>query len=132
MIIQPGNVIRGESNVLPYLPNVSLRSAQPLFFMTSYPLQFKLFDAVSAAKVLGTTTPEIHVLGRNLHAIAVTGTFDATVLLEATLDGVNWLTLASVTTPGITQYVGLYQSIRATIPTYVSGAVTVTAISQRS
>lgn len=132
MIVKPNNVGRGESNTLPYLPNPSSRSAQPMHYMTSYPLQFTLFDAVAVAQPLSESTPEINVLGRNLLAVAVTGTFDATVKIEATLDGKNWVQLASITTPGITQYDGIYRSIRATIPTYVSGEVTVAAISQRS
>jgi len=100
--------------------------------MTAYPLQFTLFSAVTSAQVLSDQSPVIQVLGRNLHAVAVTGTFSANVLIEATLDGANWATLATVTAPQITQFTGIYQDIRVTVPTYTSGTITVTAITQRT
>jgi len=135
MIVKPTNVGRGQSNTLPYLPNPSGTIAQSMFWMTAMPLQFTLFNQATAITT-GQADPfsEVNVLGRNLHAVAVsaTGTYAATVLVEATLDGVNWFTLDTITATGIKQYSGLYQSIRASITVYTSGTITVTAITQRT
>lgn len=133
MIIKPSNVNRGDSNVLPYLPNPSSHVASSMFTMTAYPLQFTMYTAQAAAQLnTSSQAPVIQVLGRNQHAIQVSGTFSASVLIEATLDGTNWFTLDTITTPSVKQYSGLYESIRASIPSFTSGAITVTAISQRS
>jgi hypothetical protein len=124
-----GNTIVTGDYYLPYLPNVALQTAGPQFYMTAFPLQFAL---ITDAAEVSTTQTEMQVLGRNLHAIAVSGTFDATVLIEGSLDGTNWSTLSSLTTTGITQYTGLYQSIRASVSAWTSGTVTVVGMSQRS
>lgn len=124
----PSNTQRGGSNYLPYLPSLAMQSANPQFFMTAYPLQFNLLTAESS---ISSETVEMQVLGRNLHAIQVSGTFAATVLVEATLDGINWGTIATITSPQITQFSGLYQSIRASVSAYTSGNVTVTGITMR-
>lgn len=146
-IVQPSNVaprttntnaagittITGSGYFLPYLPNVAQQTSQPQFFMSAFPLQFTL---ISDATAQTTDTYEMQVLGRNLHAIAVSTasgtTFSATVLVEATLDGTNWFTLASLTSTGITQYSGVYQSIRVSIPSYTSGTITVSGMTQRT
>lgn len=118
-------------SLLPYSPSVAMKTAQPLFYDTAYPLQFKLIINATAQT---TNTYEMQVLGRNRHAIAVTSTggFTASVLVEATLDGVNWATLGTITTSTINQYQGLYQSIRVSIPSYTSGTITVTGMTMRS
>jgi hypothetical protein len=149
MIVQPSNVsgkqpmganANGTSSwqggsLLPYTPNVARETAQPLFYMTAYPLQFMLISGKSGITT-GQADPyyEMNVLGRNLHAVAVSasGTYNATVLFEATLDGVNWFTLQSVTAAGIYQFSGVYQSIRVSITAWTSGAITVTGITQRT
>lgn len=130
-VIQPGNLQRGQSNYLPYIPLPSAYIAESMLYQTAIPLQFTLIKEVAATT---TDYAEIDVLGRNLHAIAVSasGIYNATVLVEATLDGVNWGMLDSITATGIKQYSGLYQSIRISIPTYTSGTITVSAITQRS
>ena len=124
-----GNTIVTGDYYLPYLPNVALQTAGPQFYMTAFPLQFPL---ITAATAVSATQSEMQVLGRNLHAVQVSGTFSATVLIEGSLDGVNWTTLSSLTATGITQYTGLYQSIRASVSAYTSGSVTVVGMSQRS
>jgi hypothetical protein len=71
-------------------------------------------------------------------AVQVTGTFSATVLLEHTVDGTNWVTLAglntstgavasSVTAPGIlrAEVVGSI-AVRARVSAYTSGEAVVT------
>lgn len=150
MIIQPSNSNRqqplgatasgtsawqGGQN-LPYLPNPSAFVSEGSFYQTSYPLQFTLFSGVSGVTT-GQSDPfaEVNVLGRNYHVIAVTsvGTYEATVLIEGTLDGVNWFPIDSVTeVGGALQINGLFQSIRASIQAWTSGAITVTMITQRS
>lgn len=127
--VSPFNTQRGGSNYLPYLPSLAMQTASAQFYMTPYPLQFNL---ITGAVAISTNTYEMQVLGRNYHAIAVSGTFVATVLAEATLDGVNWFTLATITTAGITQYTGLYQSIRVSVSAYTSGTITVVGMTQRS
>lgn len=129
MIIQPFNLQRGQSNLLPYLPSQALQSAQPQFFMTAAPLQFNL---ISNASAVSTDKYEMQVLGRNLHAIQVSGTFSATVLVESTLDGVTWFTLDTITAAGIKQYSGVYQSIRVSVSAYTSGAISVVGVTQRT
>lgn len=124
-----GTVSWNGGSLLPFSPSVAKQTAQPLFYDTAYPLQFNL---ITAAAAQGTDTYEMQVLGRNLHAIAVSGTFVATVLVEATLDGANWLTLSSITSSGITQYQGIYESIRVSVSAYTSGTVTVTSMTQRT
>lgn len=131
MIIQPSNLQRGQSNLLPYLPSQALQSAQPQFFMTSAPLQFDLFSNASAVTATGEQA-EMQVLGRNLHAIQVSGTFSATVLVESTLDGVSWFTLDTITAAGIKQYTGVYQSIQVSVSAYTSGSVSVVGVTQRT
>jgi len=135
VIVQPDNVGRGQSNTLPYTPNPSGYVSQSMFFMSAYPLQFILFtDETSVTTGNSDPYAEIMVLGRNLAAIQVSttgGTYAATVLVEGTLDGVNWTTIQSITAAGIVQISGLYQSIRASITAYTSGNISVTAISQR-
>lgn len=115
---------------MPYLPSMAMQTAEPQFFMAAYPLQFNL---ITGAAAISTNTYEMQVLGRTKHAIAVSGTFVATVFVEATLDGVNWVTLQlSINAPGIVQFDGLYQSIRVSVSTYTSGSVTVVGMTQRS
>jgi hypothetical protein len=71
-------------------------------------------------------------------AVQVTGTFSATVLLEHTLDGTNWVTLlgvntttgaeaSSLTAPGIlrAEVVGAL-AVRARVSAYTSGSAVVT------
>lgn len=133
-IVQPDNFSRDYpwKNALPYLPNVAMQSAQPYHFMLSMPLHFTLIPSATAAV---TNTSEMQVLGRNMHAIQVactSGTMSATVLVEATVDMVNWVQIDSITAPGIKQYSGVYASIRASMPTYTSGTISVTGLSQRS
>lgn len=128
--IQPSNIQRGAPKYMPYLPSMAMQTAEPQFFMTAYPLQFNL---ITGAAAISTNTYEMQVLGRTKHAIAVSGTFVATVFVEATLDGVNWVTLQlSINAPGIVQFDGLYQSIRVSVSTYTSGSVTVVGMTQRS
>ena len=131
-IIQPSNAQRGASNTLPYFPLLGGDLAEAQFYQTSYPLQFLLIQDATA-QVLDTY--EMNVLGRTKHVVAVScaqgTTYNATVLVEGTLDGINWVTLESVITPQILQLEGLYQSIRVSIPTYVSGTITVAGITQR-
>lgn len=151
MIIQPSNVNRQQSvgtapngtstwqggHALPYLPNVASRTAEPLFYMTAYPLQFSLIDGATAVTT-GNEDPyaEFNVLGRNIHAVQVGtsdgSTFSATVLVESTLDGELWTQLDEITAPSSKQYEGLYQSIRVSITAYTSGTIDVVAITQRS
>ncbi len=148
-IIQPSNLSRQKEfgtapngvtqwsgmNALPYLPSGAMQSAQPYFYGTAYPLQFYLIEGATADTAAGQQA-EWNALGRNLHAVAVSTasgtTFSATVLIEATLDGVNWLTIASITTTEIQQFSGLYQSLRASITAYTSGTISVTSVMQRS
>lgn len=127
--VSPYNLAPGKSNLLPYMPSQALQSAQPQFFMTSAPLQFNL---ITAANAQSTNAYAMQVLGRNYHAIQVIGTFSASVLVEATLDGTNWFTLSTITSAGITQYTGIYQAIRVSVSAYTSGNVTVVGISQRT
>ena len=127
--VSPSNTQRGGSNYLPYLPSVAMQTANPQFYMTAFPLQFDLLTAESS---ISSESVEMQALGRNLHAIQVSGTFVATVLVEATLDGVNWSTIGTITAPGITQYSGLFQSIRVSVSAYTSGVITVTGITMRS
>ena len=71
-------------------------------------------------------------------AVQVTGTFSATILLEHTLDGTNWVTLSgfntstgsaatSLTAPGIlrAEVVGSL-AVRARVSAYTSGSAVVT------
>lgn len=131
-IVQPSNIARGAPKYLPYLPALAMQTAEPQFYMTAYPLQFYLISGAT-----GTTgTFEMQVMGRNQHAIAVTGangaSFAGTVLVEGTLDGANWITLDSIMAAGIKQYTGLYRSIRVSVADYTSGSITVAGITQRS
>ncbi|UOF90778.1 hypothetical protein LSG31_00400 [Fodinisporobacter ferrooxydans] len=151
MLIQPNNTSRQQptttgangvsawqgGNALPYLPNFAAKSSEPLFYMTAYPLEFTLFSKQTAVTT-GQADPysEINALGRNLHAVQVaveTGeTMNATVLIEGTLDGVHWTQIEQITAPKISQYSGLYKSIRASITAYTSGTISVLAVSQRT
>jgi hypothetical protein len=131
IVVQPSNVGRGASNTLPYFPTIGWDIAQSQFYQTAYPLQFPLITGAIAAE---TVTYEMTISGRNLNAIAVystSGTYNATVLVEGTLDGIGWVTLESITSPQITQLSGLYQSIRVSIPAYASGTINVAGMSQR-
>ena len=107
---------------------MAMLTAEPQFFMAAYPLQFSL---ITGATAISMETYEMQVLGRIRHAIQVSGTFTATVLVEGSLDGVNWDTLASVAAPGISQYTGLYQSIRVSVNAYTNGTITVVGMTQR-
>jgi hypothetical protein len=100
-----------------------------MFYMTAYPLQFNL---ITDATAVSTEPSEMQTLGRNLHGIQVSGTFAATVLVEATLDGQTWEQLDTITTAGIKQYSGVYASIRVSVSAYTSGSVFVFGLSQRS
>lgn len=59
------------------------------------------------------------------HSVEVTGTFTANVLFEATVDGTNWNTVATVTAAGLASYLGAFHSLRASVSGYVSGTITV-------
>lgn len=142
-IIQPSNVaprttevnaqgnrtLTGNGYTLPYLPIVAMNTAEPMFYNTAFPLQFAL---ITAATAVTTVAQQMQVSGRNLHAIAVSGTFVGTVTVYGTLDGTNWVTLDSVTAPEILQYAGLYQDIAVSVTAYTSGSITVTGMTQRT
>jgi hypothetical protein len=130
MIIKPNNLDLG-SIMLPYVPGPSTYSSETNFFQTTFPLQFSLIAGATAVTP-GGTYYEINVLGRKYHAIQVSGpAYNATVLLEGTLDGINWITIQSITAVGIYQYTGIYQSLRVSITAYTAGTIAVTAITQR-
>lgn len=124
-------------HALPYLPNVASRTAEPMFYMTAYPLQFSLIkDATAVTTSNSDPYSEFNTLGRNLHAVQV-GTedgsaFTATVLVEATCDGTIWTELDQITTATAKQYSGIFQSIRVSISAYTSGAIDVVGMTQRS
>lgn len=127
MIVKP--TVTTPNALLPYVPGPGAQTAGASFSMTAYPLQFHLIEGATAQS---NEKYEMQVLGRNLHAIQVKGITTATVLVEATVDGENWVTLSSVTADGITQYSGLYASIRVSISAYTSGSIDVFGISQRT
>lgn len=142
-IIQPWNVgprttavnaqgnrtLTGNGYTLPYLPNVAMNTAEPMFYNSAFPLQFSL---ISDATAVTSTAAQMQVSGRNLHAVAVSGTFTGTVTVYGTLDGENWIVLDTVTAPEILQYAGLYQDIAVSVTAYTSGSITVTGMTQRS
>ncbi len=83
----------------------------------------------------------LDVTGMDRVAFQVSGTFEATVTFEATIDGTNWAALevallgASSTVATTATAAGLWAAdckgltqVRARISTYVSGAVTVYAM----
>lgn len=57
------------------------------------------------------------------HTFEVTGTFVATIDLEATIDGTTWHALATVTAPGLVNVAGVFHSVRADVTAYTSGSV---------
>ncbi len=122
-------VVAGSGYLLPYLPNVAAQTSQPQYYMTAFPLQFSLLENATETT---SDTYEMQVMGRNLHAIAVTGTFVGTVLVEGTLDGQNWAPLSTISNETIEQYSGVYQSLRVSVTGYTSGTITVTGMTQRS
>lgn len=134
MIVKPNNVDQ-KSALLPYIPGPSTYSSETNFFQSAFPLQFTLLQGATAVTT-NNQDPyvEFNTLGRNQHAIQVSSTnpYNATVLVEGTLDGVNWAPIETITQTGIVQFSGLYQSIRVSITSYTSGNITVTAITQRS
>lgn len=129
-LVQPNNV-QPRDAILPYLPEISTYSGQTNFFQSVYPLQFTILSDAQAATPAGEYY-EINVLGRNYHAIQVSGTFNASVLVEGTLDGQNWAPIETITSAKISQYTGLYQSIRVSIPSYTSGTINVSAMTMRT
>jgi hypothetical protein len=94
----------------------------------------------NAATANGNGTP-MDVSGYSSLSLVITGTFDATVYFEGTIDGANWIKLTSVpwnsggfwadswTEAGsFVTSVGSLSQVRARIADYVSGTVTVKAV----
>lgn len=94
----------------------------------------------NAATANGNGTA-LDVAGYSSVSFIVTGTFDATVFFEGTIDGTNWIKLTSVpwnsggfwndswTDPGsYVTSVGSLSQVRARIADYASGTVTVKAV----
>jgi hypothetical protein len=135
-ICMPDNLLNartGQPNravVLPYNPGPSALSAESNFFQSAFPLKFTAIDA-------GTVTPNnaqtpvgsealILVFGREKHAVQVTGSFTATILVEVTLDdpasqNAQWITLDTITAASVKQYTGIYYAMRLSISAYTSG-----------
>lgn len=87
-----------------------------------------LLNAVTANTTgtpLDLSTDERYQGGQ--HSVAVSGTFSANVLFEASVDGSTWYTIATVTAAGLATYPGSFHSIRASVTGYVSGTITCTA-----
>lgn len=119
--------------MLPYIPGPSTFSSETNYFQSSFPLQFNLIVGATASTPAGTYY-EFNTLGRNYHSIQVSApaVINATILVEGTLDGVNWTTIESISSLKISQYTGIYQSIRVSISAYTSGTITVTSMTMRS
>jgi len=64
-------------------------------------------------------SPYVH---RHYHVI---GTFDTTVTIEESGDGVDWEPILTTTVPGIWSIVSSARYTRATVSSYVSGTVDV-------
>ena len=90
----------------------------------------------------GAVTTEFRQLENGACGVQVTGTFTATALIEATMDGTNWTTYAfvncasgstetSITAAGQyrTELVGVH-SVRVRCSAYTSGTATVTLVVQ--
>jgi len=136
LITQPNNVGRGQSNTLPYTPNPSGQIAQSMYWMSAYPLCFSLFSGLTAVTTEQTDPYfQVNTLGRSQFAVQVEstqGTYNATVLIEGTLDGENWSTVQTITSAGITQINGLYAALRVSVTSYTSGTLTCTLVMQRA
>jgi hypothetical protein len=139
-IVMPDNLKNGvtgrlnTSLMLPYTPGPSAITAESNYFQSFFPLIFTPIGPASVTKndrvTPNGTQAVIQTFGRNAFAVQVSGTFTASVLIEATLDGVNWETLDTISAKGIKQYTGLYLAIRAGISAYTSGNPLVTVIVQ--
>jgi hypothetical protein len=134
--IQPNNVLRGTSSMLPYIPIPSTVGAEITYFGTAYPLRFALLTDVTIATPAGAEVPWSPE-GRNLHAVQIIGTGVGSVTIEGTLDGENWaivqtIAVATSGAGGITQFSGIYQSLRAYVDAITSGGFTVVARCQRT
>jgi hypothetical protein len=124
-----------RSATLPYNPGPAAITAEANYFQASFPLKFTLIGA-STVTPNNAVTPagseaEFQVFGRLYHSVQVAGTFNATIVVEATNDGQNWQQIDSITAPAIKQYVGPYYSMRVRISAYTSGNPVVIAITQR-
>lgn len=100
---------------------------------------FKLATLQNAVGATANGDP-LRVAGFNIVMFVLTGTFDATVTFEATIDGTNWFSiqttnLATGNSATTTTSTGLFQAsisgvvdVRARVSTYASGNVTVKAV----
>ncbi len=86
---------------------------------------FTLLDGVTA-NTTGANTNLLLARNEHLVQIVATSSPNATCVIEGSLDGSNWSTLATKTSPELFSVVGV-PYIRASISSYVAGTWTVKA-----
>lgn len=82
-----------------------------------------LLSAVGATGASKAIAPD-----GNQTAFQITGTFVATVDIEASLDGTLWTVLSSKTAPALVSDSGNYKFYRANVSAFTSGTITVKAL----
>ena len=100
--------------------------------------QMKIVSSGTLTALNGAVTAEFRHLANGAAGVQVTGTFSATLLIEATMDGTNWNTYAfincasgatetSITATGQyrTELVGV-SSVRVRCSSFTSGSAAVT------
>ena len=85
-----------------------------------------LLNAVSAAGAGAETVLTADNYSGGGHSIEVSGSFVATVEFEARID-TNWVSLGSLTTPGMLNISGTFKGIRGNVTSYTSGSITMKA-----
>jgi hypothetical protein len=87
----------------------------------------KVHTLLSAVEATGAGTGvKSEVLGSVSYQCK--GITTATVALQASIDGTNYETVASMTADGVASVAGPFKMIRANVTAWTSGAITVTAL----